>query len=189
MEGVDFDAKAIGNARAKFGLELHHGDLSSVGFAAGSFDAVTMSHVIEHVPQPVVLLKEVWRVLRPGGRLVVTTPNSGSLGHQVFRGNWMGLDPPRHLHVFSLGSLGQIARAGGFELQQSASSAANADVFIGASISIASTGGRLMTHQPRPDLLRTLRAVAWQYREFFTLPTRPDCGEECVLICKRPERG
>src|ERR1051326_2853193 len=78
VDGVDFDERAIKNAQAKYHLDLHHGDLQSVKFGDGQFDAVTLSHVIEHVPEPIDLLREVERILKRGGRAVVTTPNNGS---------------------------------------------------------------------------------------------------------------
>jgi len=164
-------------------LELHHGDLASVGFPSETFDAVTLSHVIEHVPDPLALLREVRRILKPTGRLALTTPNNASLGHQLFAAKWFGLDPPRHLHIFSPPSLEKLARSAGFSSPRSISTAANADVFIGASHSIGAASGPAMTHHPAPSLLRTLRAISWQYREFFELRRRPGCGEECVLTC------
>ncbi len=186
VDGVDFDLKAIKTAEVKYGLRLHHGELSTAAFAEKTFDAVTMSHVIEHVPDPVALLVEIRRVLKPQGRLVLTTPNTQSLGHQLFRAHWFGLDPPRHLHLFSANSLRELARRAGFELQNINSTAANADVFIGASSSISRAGGQRETHHPPPALFRTLRAVWWQYREFIGLRSHPEWGEESILICARP---
>src|SRR5882672_7322950 len=53
VEGVDFDSNAIATARTKYSLDLHHGDLASARFPDDRFDAVTLKHVIEHVPEPV----------------------------------------------------------------------------------------------------------------------------------------
>ena len=114
MEGVDFDARAIHRAKAKFGLELHVGDLKSAGFQGAYFDAITLSHVLEHVPDPIALLVEVRRLLRPGGRMIVTTPNPASLGHQLYRSHWFGLDAPRHLWLFTLSALQRLGTQAGF---------------------------------------------------------------------------
>ncbi len=185
VEGVDVDAKAIEHGKAKYGLRLHCGDLASVRLPDSSFDAVTLSHVVEHIPDPTELLKEVRRILKPGGRLVLTTPNNGSQGLRRFQGYWFGLDAPRHLHVFSLDALSRLARTAGFEDIQATSTAARADIFIGASFSIESAKDHRSEHQPPPHPLRTLKAVMWQYREHFALRAQPDCGEEAVLIAAK----
>jgi 2-polyprenyl-3-methyl-5-hydroxy-6-metoxy-1,4-benzoquinol methylase len=71
--------------------------------------------VIEHVPDPASLLKECRRVLRPGGKLVVATPNCKSLGHSLFKENWRGLEPPRHLQILSPLALRRFLSEAGFK--------------------------------------------------------------------------
>src|ERR1035437_5589386 len=135
VTGIDFDAKAIENAKKMHGTDLTvmHTDLPSARFPDESFDAVTMSHVIEHAPDPVVLLMEARRILKTQGRLVTTTPNIRSLGHKKFRDCWWGLDSPRHLQIFSLAALRECARKAGFNLVKTSTTAANADTFMGGS--------------------------------------------------------
>jgi hypothetical protein len=53
-------------------------------------------------------------MLRPGGRIWITTPNIGSWGHLRFGQDWIGLDPPRHLVVFSQDALRRLLREAGF---------------------------------------------------------------------------
>jgi len=89
------------------------GSLEQQKFPAESFDAVTMSHVIEHVPEPIQTLSECARILRPGGRLFLWTPNHSSLGCRVFGKHWRGLEPPRHLHLFSPRSLKSLLNKAG----------------------------------------------------------------------------
>src|SRR5262249_43052026 len=131
------------------------------------------------------LLCEVLRILKPGGRAVLTTPNSDSLGHQKFRECWFGLDPPRHLQVFSVTTLQELARRAGFKVSRAFSTAANADIFIGASFSIQSARGRTGEPHPPPNLLRTVKCVWWQYREHVGLGSRPNGGEEVVVAAAK----
>lgn len=185
VDGIDFDPQAIKTAEAKYGLNLRHGELSKAGLPADEFDAVTMSHVIEHVPDPIALLREIKRVLKTQGRLVITTPNSESIGHRKFGPNWFGIDAPRHLNLFSSRALIKAARAAGFDEIQTTTTAASADIFIGASFTLRDRRGHRMGHQPTPSVLRTLKAAWWQYREHFALKANPNCGEELVGVCTK----
>lgn len=110
--GVDFDADAVDVARQR-GLEVHCGALEDQRFSEARFDAVTLNQVIEHVPDPLGTLRECARVLKPEGRLIVSTPNVESLSHRVFKQNWRGLEPPRHLHIFTLHALRNAIHAAG----------------------------------------------------------------------------
>lgn len=188
--GVDFDATAVENAKARYGSEatIVHSDLFSARFPDFFFDAVTVSHVIEHVPDPVALLGEARRILKRGGRLVITTPNLESYGHGKFRDCWWGLDAPRHLQVFTLPALQECARKAGFQVNLAITSAANADAFFGGSFGFleakrsgdCSSGNRVQF-----NFLRGIRSLLLQYREALFLRHNPDCGEEAVLICHR----
>jgi ubiquinone/menaquinone biosynthesis C-methylase UbiE len=188
--GLDFDAKAIENARIKYGTDLTviHSDLAGAKFADDSFDAVTMSHVIEHALEPITLIAECRRVLKPGGRLVVTTPNIQSKGHRKFRDCWWGLDSPRHLQVFSLAALQDCAHKAGFERVTASTSAANADTFIGGSFGFAEakrTGDNSSGSRININFLRGVRSLLLQYQEAIQLRHDPECGEELVLICEK----
>jgi 2-polyprenyl-3-methyl-5-hydroxy-6-metoxy-1,4-benzoquinol methylase len=112
VEGLDFDENAVRVAR-QTGLNVHCGALEDQRFPDGSFDAVTLNHVIEHVPDPVKTLKECARILKKGGKLVLATPNSASLSHRLFKNDWRGLEPPRHLHIFSPSSMRRALRIAG----------------------------------------------------------------------------
>lgn len=82
--GVDISAGMVEEARRGLaaagiaGVELRVGDCTQLEFPDGEFDKVLCSEVIEHIPDAPKALREIWRVLKPGGRLVLSTPNPSS---------------------------------------------------------------------------------------------------------------
>jgi len=112
--GVDFAAGAVQVARRQ-GVSARLGELSDLRFPDAEFDAVTLWEVIEHVLDPLELIQEIHRILKPGGRLWLSTPNGESWQARFWRQFWRGWDPPRHLQVFSPQSLAYLLRLAGFE--------------------------------------------------------------------------
>lgn len=111
-EGVEFNAKAVEICRSN-GLKVFHGELEAAAFPDHSFDLVTAHHLIEHVRDPDRLLAEISRVLKPGGRLWLRTPNSRALGRNCFGSFWFPNETPRHLFLFSQENLDRAARRHG----------------------------------------------------------------------------
>lgn len=186
--GVDFDAAAIESGRQKHGLDLSVGDFMTAPVPENAFDAVTMSHVIEHVPEPIRCLEKCRRLLRPGGRLVVTTPNIRSLGHAAFKENWRGLEVPRHLHIFAPNLLGECARRAGLEVVRTGSTAVNADYLVNASIAIQSAAPDAKGIGGGWDVKYAVPSILFQYKEHFAMRKNPDAGEEAFLIARRPNQ-
>ena len=92
-----------------------HADLRRLqDFPDRCFDVVTMWHVIEHLADPLNTLSTVQRVLKPGGLLMLRTPNAASWEARLFRGCWYGVDAPRHLHLFSPDTLARCLAQAGF---------------------------------------------------------------------------
>jgi SAM-dependent methyltransferase len=113
VRGVEISPEACRLARDQYGLEVFCGELEEAGLPDASVDAVLMSHLIEHVHDPIATLREVRRILRPGGVVVMETPNVRSLEQYVFRQYWYDWDVPRHLFLFSARTLAHCcARAG-----------------------------------------------------------------------------
>lgn len=114
VEGTDFDPGAVRTARAA-GIQVAHGGLELIrGMPAQTFDWITLSHVLEHVHEPLAWLRELQRILRPGGTLWLQTPNIASIGHVRYRENWRGLEPPRHLSLWTLDTLKRELLNAGF---------------------------------------------------------------------------
>jgi len=139
VEGIDFDERAV-QVAAQRGLQVSCGTLEQKGFPSANFHAVILNHVIEHLPDPVATLSECARILRPGGRLVLFTPNSSSLGHRFFKGEWRGLEPPRHLHIFSMQSMNRILELAGFQSISIRPSIANSVIYESVLLSWGKSG-------------------------------------------------
>jgi len=113
--GVEMDAAAAAVARAH-GIEILGSHLHELGPAhEGTFEAITLSHVIEHVYDPIDTLRHCWRLLKPGGYLWIQTPNAGSVGYEIYGAHWRGLEPPRHLVMFNAAVLRSCLERVGFE--------------------------------------------------------------------------
>jgi len=99
-QGVEFNEKAVAICR-EHGLDVHHGDIESAGFSPESFDFVTANHLIEHAPDPHALMGEIARVTKPGGTVLIRTPNSQSIGRSWFGSYWFANEVPRHLILYA----------------------------------------------------------------------------------------
>lgn len=104
VKGVEPDPKALEVARSR-GLEVVPGSIEDVAQTGELFDVITMSHVIEHVHDPVNFVKLAYRCLKPGGILYIDTPNIESFGAEKFGRNWRGIETPRHLVLLSKSGL------------------------------------------------------------------------------------
>lgn len=113
--GVEPNARAAAIAREESGLEVHTGSLATIALDTGSFDAVVMRMVIEHLPEPRAELARVRDLLRDRGSVIISTENVECLERRLFGEDWYGFDVPRHLHMFTPASLSRLLRAVGFE--------------------------------------------------------------------------
>jgi SAM-dependent methyltransferase len=184
VEGIDTDPDAVEIARRR-GLTVHLGTLADRRYPEDHFDAIYMNHVIEHVHQPIDLLAECHRILKPGGVLVVLTPNGASWGHRDFGKDWVGLDPPRHLYVFRVANLTACVRAAGFEQLRVRTIARWVRFVVVMSETIRrrrSTGG---SDAGLPRRFLRSRAIWRQFGERFALLLRPRIGEEIVLVASK----
>ena len=179
VEGQEVDATAAEWARDRHGVRVHVGALPDLALPDSTFDVVSLSHVIEHVPDPLALLEECRRILKPGGRLIAVTPNVNSLGHHRFGACWRGLEPPRHLHLFSPTTLNRLGVQAGFPSVRTSTTAANAQFLAEASLCIAHTGRHRIGARVGWGLV--IQSLLFQFRAMIVQLARHDSGEECVL--------
>lgn len=116
-EGVDLCRQSAEYGREHRGVAIHVGTLDEAGFPPGRFHVVHFSHLIEHVPDPRSFLREVHRVLAPGGLAVVTTPNVDGLQARLFGAAWRSAIPD-HLVLFSRRTLCRALGESGFAVRR-----------------------------------------------------------------------
>lgn len=114
--GLDNSASAIQMARQRLDDRVTLTTLLETCYSSNSFDVVSFFEVLEHLPSPTDYLREVHRILKPGGWICISVPNFASLERSIFRKWWIGLDAPRHLQQFNPNSLRLILENAGFEV-------------------------------------------------------------------------
>ncbi len=172
--GMDFDPLACAAAR-RLGIEVAEGRLPNTGLPSAGFDAITLHHVIEHLHDPAAAVRELRRLLAPGGVLLISTPNIDSFGSQVFGRYWRGLEPPRHLVLFNPPSLAHLLEREGFTVLATHGSAADCDDYFqeserimrlaGAAVDAAALRRRLDEARQSADTAR--------HEQFFLLVRKP----------------
>ena len=180
--GVEVDLNAVQAARAR-GLDIRHGQLDECRFPENHFDAIHLSHVIEHVYDPAALLRECHRVLKPGGKIIILTPNLESWGHRRYRSAWLSLDPPRHLILFNRRNFRTLAEAAGFKIIRLDTSVHNAWVWGGLSRAIERTGRAEMSELGRPACL--VSGAIFQLCERVRRLFDAEAGDEILLIAEK----
>lgn len=161
--GVDFSETAVERAQRR-GLDVRPGTIDRDDLARGSFDLIRLSHVIEHVPDPVGMLRRARDLLAPGGRIHVATPNLASVSASLFGAYWWDLEAPRHLVVFTPDSLQGAARSAGLVVESERHEVAPSIFWasLGLWLSERPGGGRIDGRTLRTQLLlRTVLYPLW----------------------------
>jgi 2-polyprenyl-3-methyl-5-hydroxy-6-metoxy-1,4-benzoquinol methylase len=182
VEGIEPDPVAAHQAREAYGLRVYEGSLEGTAVPKGSYDAVTASHVVEHVEDSVQFLATCWDLLRPGGMLVVLTPNVESYAHGAFGNYWRGLEPPRHLTLFNPDALRRVAERAGVR-GAAVRTSARAASFMWL-MSDALRGHRARFDAPVPfSAFQRARALVFLLIE---AARGGCCGEELLLTARKP---
>lgn len=117
VEGIEISPWAAENARS-LGYAVHTGPLESSPDPAEPFDLIVGWMVLEHLHEPVFALKKLARWIRPGGWLVISTPNAAALEFQVFKEFWYALQLPTHLYHYTPQTLRQVLEHGGWRMER-----------------------------------------------------------------------
>jgi 2-polyprenyl-3-methyl-5-hydroxy-6-metoxy-1,4-benzoquinol methylase len=178
--GIEPDPSAVSFSRSR-GLQVLPGMISDVP-ADERYDVITINHVIEHVSDPVGLLAECAKHLRPdGGRLIISTPNMKSLGHQMFGRYWRGLEVPRHLMLFSPRALCECIRQAGLRVNWIRTETRMARVIYNPS-ACAKAGEQRVGERTNFSAVTKTAAYLFQALEDMWIYLRKEAGEE-IFVC------
>lgn len=180
VQGLEPDPVAAKIARDR-GFDVIESSIERASLPEAAFDRITMSHVIEHVIDPIQVLAVARHALKEGGRLTILTPNAASWGHRKFRDSWFHLDPPRHLHLFTPENLIACVERARLRISDFETTGRGHLVYDG-SVSVRESGrfrvGDLTT-------VATGRDRAFRMFESLLVRVRRDAGEEIILTCTR----
>ena len=112
--GVERDAATARRTGERLGLDVRPGRLEEQDFPPGSFDVITLSHVLEHVEDPRSTLGLARRFIRPGGELLIWIPNFNSLQRRFAGPAWLPYDVPRHRWHFRPEDAARLLKECGF---------------------------------------------------------------------------
>jgi SAM-dependent methyltransferase len=116
VHGVEMSAEAAQGADPRAEIRIAS-QLRDAGYPAAFFDEVIVWHVLEHLRDPRGTLQEIRRILRPGGRLVVSVPNFTSVQARWAGAAWFHLDVPRHLYHFPVSALRRLLERTGYRCE------------------------------------------------------------------------
>lgn len=183
VQGVDPDPNAVAYAR-QAGVSVHQGTLPEITFPENNFDAITLSHVVEHLHDLEDNIRVCYRILRPGGVLWIATPNLNSIGHHLFGKFWIALDPPRHLTLFTPDSLKKLIKSASFEVSERPLTSANWITYLIFQQSHALLKGGDPINYPTPlPLSYKLKATYANLKAWL----HPELSEELVLLAWKPK--
>jgi SAM-dependent methyltransferase len=167
--GAEPAAQAAATAQG-LGFDVFPGHLQDAGYADGHFDVVTLFEVIEHLLAPDALLREIRRILRPGGLLLIGTGNAESWTATFLQDKWEYFDIRSHgghVSFFNPKSISLLGRKCGFDVH-----------------SIAT---RRVNLAERKDVSGTLYRLVRIARELLAIPARwTNRGHDMLAILRKP---
>ena len=112
--GVDMSKPAVTYAR-NHGLEVHLGRIEQSSFKTETFDVITLFQTIEHLEDPLKILKKLHSLLKVGGVLLITTPSETSFLARILGKFWFGYRNIEHLYFYNKQSLTAMQKKVGFK--------------------------------------------------------------------------
>lgn len=184
--GIETDPQANS---FKLGLPVYQGTAETIPdqVQGQQFDAVVLSHVLEHCLDPIAVLKNVYQLLRPRGYFICEVPNNDALGCKMAGVTWFMLDAPRHLNFFTPASLVSALEKSDFEVNKLAFRGYCRQFSQGWIEYEANIYDRLVasgqTATPWPKKNSALRAWTLLFSTLFAQPTQKYDSVRAVAQC------
>ena len=173
--GVETDPVAVAVLKKK-NIPVFNGTFEELKMPDSSADMITLHHVMEHMPDPISLTRECYRVLRPGGELGMHVPNIDSMAHKMFGRNCFHLEPPRHLFTFSPESMRRILGKIPFKAFHITTSPSLARNYYNCSMIVAKEGKIRKDYKPQKG------CGFFSAKEYFLCALGCGCGEEVEVV-------
>jgi 2-polyprenyl-3-methyl-5-hydroxy-6-metoxy-1,4-benzoquinol methylase len=187
VTGVEPDAEAANRAKLDHGIDVLPVPFERSNLPDGRFDVITAGSVLEHVPDAPAFLREAKRLLKPGGKIIVLTPNPESLGHGLFGRHWFALDPPRHFFLYPPCTLRRMAVQAGLRVEELRTTAVEARVNLQASRRLQRGRGAQPAENRWMAGWLSWESYAFYFLESFLCLVAP-LGETTLLIARNPQR-
>lgn len=180
VEGLELNEKAAAVAR-EAGFVVHACDIGDFQ-PRSPYDVAVLSNVLEHSDDPRQMLLEVHRILKPGGQIWISCPNSRSWLRSAFRSSWINWHVPFHISHFSAETLTNLLRESGFTTIDVRQISPALWVTLSVIAKAFAREGRPTQQMRNPILVFSLLVVV---RLFFFpvlwLGNRRGCGD-CLLV-------
>src|SRR5579871_3014732 len=114
-DGIELLSDAVSYAKKTYGITLRQGDFFDYSYKNNTYAVVTLNGALEHLYTPQETLKKIHALLSKDGMIVISVPNSDSMGREIFGRNWFPWQPPRHLYHFSPKTIKKMLENAGFK--------------------------------------------------------------------------
>jgi SAM-dependent methyltransferase len=114
--GIEINPSAVNYGRKRFGIKILEGNLDDAHFPDNHFGVIKMRGVVEHLPDPISKLREIYRILDKGGLIGINTPNIGSFCGRIYKEKFRMVCPIHHIYYFSTNTLSDMLEKVGFRI-------------------------------------------------------------------------
>ena len=180
VTGIEIVESVATYTRETRGFDVRQEQISNTSLPDGTYQAITLWDVLEHLPEPDQALQRCYQLLAPGGYLFFSIPNLNSIDRFLFGKTWIGWDPPRHFHLFTNASVHLMLARSGFELVHSQCIVGGKGAFL---LSLEVAFGKSKFGSILKRLFPLISVVTFPYRRIAYLMNR---GPLITYIFQKP---